>query len=144
MSTVMRVESRVGVRATSERIWDLMADFGRWESWNPYEGDLEGNLGIGAPVALTERLPGLKERRVEARLGDWQPYAQLVWHERRGWQFRATRYFEIEELEPGSCIVANGLIVGGLVGEWWFDKHRRKVKEAYAEIGENIRRAAEG
>jgi hypothetical protein len=144
MSTLLKVENRVGVKAPAERLWDLLSDFGGWARWNAYEAEVEGVLGIGAPIALTERLPGHPERRVAARLGDWTPHAQLIWHERRGWQFRATRYFEIEELVPGSCIVANGLIVGGLRGEFWFDRHRRGLREAYAEIGEALRAAAEG
>lgn len=144
MSTILKIENRVGVRASAERIWELLADFDGWSRWNPYEVEVGGALAIGGGVALTERLPGLPDRRVTARLGDWQPYAQLLWHEKRGWQFRATRYYEIEELEPGSCIFANGIVLSGLRGEWWHDKHRKTVRPAYAEIGETMRRVAEG
>jgi len=31
----------------------------------------------------------MAERQVQARLGDWQPYAQLVWAEKRGFLFNA-------------------------------------------------------
>jgi hypothetical protein len=144
MSTILKVEHRVGVKVPAEQLWDRLADFAAWSHWNAYEAEIDGALGFGAPLSLTERLPGHPERRATVRLGDWTPHAQLIWHERRGWQFRATRYFEIEELVPGSCILANGLIVGGLRGEFWFDRHRRGLREAYAEIGEGLRRLVEG
>lgn len=139
-----RIEARVGVRASSERLWEILSDFPHWSRWNPYETEVEGTIAFGGTVALTERLPDMAERRVAARIGDWQPYAQLVWGERRGFLFSSIRYFEIEELEPGSCIVANGVIFSGLRGELFHDRHRKAIRAAYAAIGEGLRIAAEG
>lgn len=139
-----RIEKRVGVRAPSDRIWELISDLPSWDRWNPHETGLEGRIAFGAPIALNEALPGLPERRVTARVGEWQPYAQLVWAEKRGWLFDMIRYFEIEELEPGSCIVATGAIFSGLRGELFHDRHRRAIRSAYEEIVEGLRLAAEG
>lgn len=139
-----RVEKRVGIRATSDRIWEIISDLSGWDRWNPYETAVEGTIAFGGTIALTEALPGLPERRVAGRIGDWQPYAQLVWTEKRGFLFSMIRYVEIEELEPGSCIVANGATFLGLRGELFHDKHRKAIRAAYGEIGENLRVLAEG
>lgn len=138
-----RIEKRVGVRADAERIWDLLADFSAWDRFNPYETGLDGRIGFGAPLRLIETLPELAARSVEATVSDWQPRAQLVWVEKRGWLFSAVRYFEIEELEPGACILANGLIVQGLRGELWLDRHAPRLRRAYEEIGQGIKTLAE-
>jgi len=138
-----RIERRVGVRATADRLWELISDFGSWGRWNPYETDLSGAIVYGGRISLTERMPGLPERTVQAQIGEWQPRAQLVWSEKRGLWFNSVRYFEIEELEPGSCILANGAIFSGLRGELHHDKHRRGYKAAFEEIAENLRKAAE-
>ena len=138
-----RVEHRVGVRATADRIWEIIADLPSWTDWNPIETEIQGALAIRAPLSLTERIPGLPERRLNAVVGDWQPYAQLIWAERRGWQFGAIRYFEIEELAPGNCIVANGQIFSGLRGESFFGRHRRTLRAAFEQVGEAIRAQAE-
>lgn len=139
-----RIESRVGVRADSEAIWDIIADLPGWSRWNSYEADVSGAISFGGAIALTERLSDLPERAVSYRVAEWQPMAQLVLAEKRGWLFNAIRYFEIEELERGSCIVANGVIFSGLRGELFHDKHRKTIKAAYAEIGEGLRKLAEG
>lgn len=138
-----RIERRVGVRATSDRIWAIISDLSGWEHWNPYETDVAGTIAFSGAITLTERLPGHAERRVRARVGDWQPFARLVLDEKRGWLFNATRYFTIQELEPGSCIVANGLITSGLRGELFHDRHRKTIRAAYEEIGEGLRKLAE-
>ena len=138
-----RIENRIGVKATAETIWTLLSDLESWSRWNPVETEAEGKIAFGGSIALTEAIPGLPERRVTGKIGDWQPYAQLVWRESRGWQFNSVRYSEIEELAPGNCIVSNGIIFGGMRGEGFHDKHRRVIKAAYAKIGEALREASE-
>ncbi|OYX18481.1 MAG: hypothetical protein B7Z09_04665 [Brevundimonas diminuta] len=100
METI-RIENRIGVRATAERLWEVLTDFGGWNRWNPHEIEVEGALGFGAPISLTERLPDLGERQVQAQLGEWEPNAQLVWIERRGFLFRTLRYYEIRTAPAG-------------------------------------------
>ncbi len=141
---IARIEKRVGVRAPTDRIWELISDLPAWESWNPVETAVEGTIAYGGGIALTETIPGLGERRASVRVGEWQPYAQLVWMERRGLWFRSIRYYEIEELEPGSCIVANGFVFSGLRGEMHFDRHRKSLRGAVEAVAEGLKAASEG
>ena len=138
-----RIEKRIGVRAPTDRIWELISDLPAWDRWNPIETAVEGTIAYGGAIALTEAVAGLPERRASVRVGEWQPYAQLVWMEKRGLWFRSMRYFEIEELEPGSCIVANGFIFSGLRGEMHFDRHRKALRAAVDAIAEGLKTAAE-
>jgi len=138
-----RIEKRIGVRAPADRIWDLIADLPGWDGWNPVETSVEGTIAYGGSIALTETISGLPERRAMVRVGEWQPLAQLVWAEKRGLWFRSLRYFEIEELEPGSCIVANGFIFTGLRGEMHFDRHRKTLRSAVDSIAEALKIAVE-
>jgi len=138
-----RIEHRIGVRATAERLWDVLTDFGGWERWNPYEVEVQGALAYGAPINLTERLPDLGERQVQAHLGEWEPNAQLVWVERRGFLFRTLRYYEIEELDRGACIVSHGMVFTGLRAELFHDKHRGRIRPAYEAISEKLKQIAE-
>ena len=72
-----RIEKRVGIQASAERLWDILSDFNGWSRWNPYETDLEGQLAFGAPLRLTETWPDMAPRQVEGRINEWQPLAQL-------------------------------------------------------------------
>ncbi len=139
-----RIESRVGVRASAETIWELIADLPGWSRWNPVETEVSGVIGYGGSIALTERIPGLVERQVTAKVGEWQPLGQLVWLEKRGFQFGMVRYYEIEELDAGSCIVANGAIFSGFFGEGFHDKHKARLRAAYAQIAEALKAQTEG
>lgn len=140
---IARIEKRIGIRATTDAIWEVISDLSFWDRWNPIEKQVEGTIAFGGQIALTETIEGLPERRVLAKVGEWQPYAQLVWMENRGLWFRAMRYFEIEELEPGSCIAANGFIFSGLRGEMFFDKHRKSLRHSVDAVAEAWKAAAE-
>lgn len=138
-----RIESRIGVRASAERIWDLLSDLDQWAHWNPYETDVSGQLSIKGHISLTEALPGFAPRQVSGQLGDWQPLTKLIWSERRGFLSQSTRYFTINQLEKDSCILSHGIIFTGLRGEIFHDKHRAKIRPVYETLSENLKRAAE-
>lgn len=138
-----KVEYRVGVQASAERIWSFIVDLPSWSQWNPVETDLDGAVAFGGQISLNEAIPGLPERRASVRVGQWEPYSQLVWMEKRGLFFNAVRYYEIDSLGPTNCILANGVIFSGLRGEGYHDKHRRLIKPALASIGEALRAVSE-
>lgn len=138
-----RIEHRVGIQATAERLWDVLTDFPGWSRWNPYETDVEGQLAFGAPIRLTETLPDMAARQIEGRISEWQPLAQLVWVEKRGWLFATVRYFEIEELEKGACILATGMLFNGLRAELFMDRHRPVIRRAFGDICDQMKAVAE-
>lgn len=138
-----KIETRIGIRASTDAIWEVISNLPGWDSWNPVETGVSGTIAFGSDISLTEAIEGLPERRCVGRVGEWQPYAQLVWVENRGLWFRSVRYFEIEELEPGSCIAANGFIFQGLRGEMFFDKHRKHLRHAVDGVAEAWKAAAE-
>jgi hypothetical protein len=138
-----RVEYRTGVQATSDRIWEVVADLPGWTRWNPIFPEAGGVIAIGGALSLLERIDGRPERQIAARVQDWVPYAQLIWAERRGWHFNSVRFIEIEELAPGSCIVANGEIFSGFRGEDYLHKHRKTLRRACETMGQALRQHAE-
>lgn len=143
MSTTAKIEKRIGVRAAPERIWEVLSDLGSWDRWNPYERGVRGDIAFNGRIALNEAFPGLPERPVEARVSDWEPLAQLVWVEKRGFLFSSIRFYEIQQLEPGSCILANGFIFQGLRGELFHDKRRAQLRPALETIAERLKAAIE-
>ena len=138
-----RIENRIGVRASSEQIWDVIADLENWHRWNPFEKDLKGSLGFSTPLGFTESFPEFPDRAVQATVGEWEPCGQLIWYENRGFLFRTTRYFEIEPLDRNASILTNGIIFSGLRGEMYHDKHRRKIRPAIQTINERLKEIVE-
>lgn len=138
-----RIEKRVGVQATSDRIWDLVADLAGWSAWNPVDTEVEGVIAYGGRLTMTEAWPEMAPHQALAQIVEWQPRGRLVWAERRGFLFQSLRYIQIEELAPGNCIVAVGVRFSGLRGELFHDKHRPAIRKAHEAIAEGLKAAAE-
>lgn len=138
-----KIEKRIGVQADADRIWTLIAELSEWDRWNPVETQVEGRIGFGGSLTLVESLPELGERRATLNVAEWTPGGQLVLTEKRGFLFNVVRYFEIEQLQPMSCIVTNGFIFSGFRGEGFHDKHRRHFRVACEAVCEGLKVHAE-
>ncbi|HYF21979.1 MAG TPA: SRPBCC domain-containing protein [Caulobacteraceae bacterium] len=139
-----RVEHRLGIRADAERIWSLLSDLPGWARWNPVYPQAAGTLAIGANLILTEAIPGQAPRQISPTVVDWVPREQIVWSmQTLPVLARSLRYFEIEELQPGSCILGVGEIFYGVIGEGEAKRRRRALKEASAKICEAVKAQVE-
>jgi hypothetical protein len=141
----LRIEHRLGVKATADQIWALLEDLPAWPSWNPMYPQAKGRIGFGELLTLTEALPGGEPRALTPRVSTWTPREQIVWVEKRGLMANSIRYFEIDELSPeGGCIFANGEIFSGWLGERYAKRHGRALKEQYEAVCEALRARVEG
>lgn len=139
-----RIEKRIGVQATSDRIWDLISDLSGWGRWNPVDTDVQGAIAYGGRLTMTEVWPDLPEREALGQVVEWQPRVRLVWVERRGFLFQSLRYLEIDEVGPENCILAAGIRFSGLRGELFHDKHRPAIRRAHEAMVEGLKTLAEG
>ena len=138
-----RIENRMGVRASSLRIWEILADLDAWADWNPLYPRAEGVIGLNRPIQLTEAVPGLPRREARPVVTDYTPEQQLIWKDDRGFLANSLRYFEIEKLTDESSILANGEIFSGLRGERWGQRNRRALREAFEAVNAALKARAE-
>lgn len=136
----MRIEHRIGIRATSDRIWEQLGDLSSWSRWNPVYPKAVGSLGIGQSLMLRETIQGLPARQISPQIVDWVPREQILW------KLTATpllssslRYLEIEEVTPGSCIFSNGEIFSGILGEQYARRWRRQLRAGFETLSEALR-----
>lgn len=139
----IRIEHRIGVAAPAYRVWEFIADLERWSEWNPIVPEIRGRLTIGGTLDLVEALDGEPPRSATVRIPDWTPEVQLIWDDKRGFMARSRRYFELDPLPNGGCILANGEIFDGWRGEDWVLPRRRKFRDAFEAINEALKVRAE-
>lgn len=140
----VRVEHRIGVQAPAEVIWALLHDVARWSEWNPLYAEASGEIRIGAALDLAVVLPGMKPQKARATVLEWVPNEQLHYQTvSLGGLIRGTRYVEIEQLAPESCIVSNGEIMGGFIGTRLAATIGPKVYRAIRGMNEALKERAE-
>lgn len=140
----VRVEHRIGVQAPAEVIWELIRDVDGWSRWNPLYSKASGSLHIGENLDLEIVLPGTKPQAAKATVLEWVPNEQLHYQTKgMGGLVRGTRYVEIEQLAPESCIVSNGEIIGGFLGTRLAPSLGPKIYKAIKAMNEALKEQAE-
>lgn len=139
----IRIEHRIGIAASPEIVWNLIADLETWGDWNALHPEARGRIAIGGQLEVAEVLEGEPGRLHQVVIPDWTPEIQLVWVNKRGFLSRSTRYFELEKLSEGGTLLANGEMFDGLRGEAWAKERRGKFLAAFEAINEAIKARAE-
>ena len=139
----IRIEHRIGVAASPEKVWEVIADLDRWGEWNPMHPEASGKIAIGGALEVAEVIEGEPGRLHQVVIPDWTPEIQLIWANKRAFLSNSTRYFEIEKLTETSCILANGEIFSGLRGEAWAKTRRGAFRTAFEAVNEAIKARAE-
>jgi hypothetical protein len=140
----IKLENRVGVRAPAEAIWRIVSDIEHWPNWCALYPKARGALRIGAELELEVAVPGQPPRVIKPVIIDWVPNEQILWRlSMLAGLMKSTRYFEIEELAPGSCIFSNGEMFEGLLGPTIAKRLGGPLKTAFRDMGEAVKRLAE-
>ncbi len=138
------VEHRIGVQAPAEIVWEVVSEFETWHQWNPLYRKAQGQMKIGTVLTLEQHLPGVPATVITPIVQDWVPYEQLHWRSTRlGGFVTAIRYLEIENRGEVNSTFSNGELFMGLLLRFVSRDERRKLKAAYAQMGEAVRDRAE-
>lgn len=140
----LRIESRIGIAASTDAIWEVLTDFEGWKDWNPLYPRAAGEIRIGSKLDLDLAIPGRPVQRIQPTVLDWAPYDHLHWRliALRGW-VTTVRFLEIEELSPGSCIFSNGEIFSGFPVGFAIKPMRRQIREGFEAMNEALKARAE-
>jgi hypothetical protein len=138
------LEHQIEIEAPASRVWDVLADVGRWGDWNPVYPSARGSVGLGDKIALTISLPDMKPQKSTAQVYHSQPGSAL--------QFGATafaglvhagRYIEITPLSPERCRVVNGEAFGRILGPTLVRMVGAKIEDGLRRQNEGLKTAAE-
>ena len=140
-----RIEQRLGIQTSSDRIWEILSALDSWHGWNPIYPDIKGELGFGEAVRLTEAMPGQPQREVVGRIASWTPLELLHITSRESMFCDAVRFFEIDSLPGGEgCIFSAGIMLQGFGAKSAGKRLGRSFKLGFATLGEALKAKAEG
>ncbi len=94
------LHTEIEVRATPERVWDVLTDFAAYPDWNPFIPHIAGPLVVGARLDARLRPPGGRGMRFRPTLLAATPARELRWLGHLGFPglFDGEHGFRIEPL----------------------------------------------
>ena len=140
----VKLEHRVGVQAPVEEIWKILVDLESWPKWCALYPKTAGVIRIGSELNLEVAVPGQPVRAIKPVVVDWVPNEQILWRlSMFAGLMKSTRYFEIEQLAPGSCIFSHGEMFEGMLGPSVAKRLSGPLKRAFRDMGEAVKGLAE-
>jgi hypothetical protein len=142
------VDLRVFIRATPERIWQIISDLGGQQRWMVDVRRLdivsEAKSGIGTVLDMTTELFGLPILHDVMEIVTWEPPREIgVVHHG---QFTGTAYFRLEPVHSGTVFVWHEEFMPplGVLGELGHALIvRRHLERVFQRSMENVRRLVE-
>ena len=139
----IQIEHRIGVQVPATEAWRHLSDLESWGAWSAMYPKASGKLQIGAPLTLTEVIPGDEPQDLTAQVVDWVPNAQIIWTHKSGRFLRRIRYFELQTLTDDGCVFSNGEIYEGFGARFVSKDLKRALRQGFTELGEAFKAMAE-
>ena len=94
----------IDIQAPADRVWAVLTDTAAYPTWNPFMTRLEGDLVVGARLAVTVVPPGGKPNNFSPTVTEVEPGRRLAWLGRllATWIFAGAHSFEVRPLGPGA------------------------------------------
>jgi hypothetical protein len=104
---------KINIKASPERIWEILTDASRWLEWNTTINRIEGKIAPGEKVTVYSKVsPG---RAFPLRVSEFNPPKRMVWSDGSPIFFRGERSYDLNPQSDGSVNFEMREVFSGLM-----------------------------
>jgi hypothetical protein len=139
-----RLSTHVDIRATPERVWDVLTDLAAYPAWNPFIVRAEGTVGPGHRLRLRMQPVGGRAMTLRPRLVEVAVNRELRWRGRLGVPglMDAEHTFMLQPQASGTRLIQQETFRGVLV-PLVAASLDRNTQPAFVAMNEALKRRAE-
>jgi hypothetical protein len=141
-----RVETEIEIRASAERVWELLTEFASYPRWNPFVRSIEGELIVGQNLSVLIQPPGSGGMRFRPTLLTVSPTRELRWKGKLllPGVFDGEHYFKLETAPNGGVLFRQGERFTGLLVPLFRKSLDGATRQGFIAMNEALKREAEG
>ena len=113
----MRLQTKIDIGASPERVWAALTDFAHHPDWNPFIRKIRGDVREGAQLRVVLGPPRKKPMTFTPVVTAAEPNRHFAWRGTllAGWLFSGEHEFRLEGLPDGGTRFHHGELFGGLL-----------------------------
>ncbi len=142
---MLELKTEIAIDAGPERVYEVLADFGRYTEWNPFITRASGEAVAGRRFEMHMEPPGGKPMDFKPTLLHTEPGVELSWIGRMllPGLFSGEHYFTLEA-RPGGTHLIHGEYFRGLLIPLFRSGLETGVRQGFELMNAAIKERAEG
>jgi hypothetical protein len=111
------IEYTIDISASAARVWEILADFPAYPSWNPFIRSISGAQSAGSRLNVTIQPQGGRPMTIAPALLNFSPSKELRWKGQLLFPgvFDGEHYFQLSERAQGSVRLTQGEMFSGVL-----------------------------
>ena len=139
------LHSQIEIRASAERVWQVLTDFTTYPEWNPFIRRVNGRPEVGERLVVRMQPSGTRGMTFRPTVMKAEPNRQLRWLGRLlvPGLFDGEHIFEIEELDRDRVLFIQREVFKGLLVPLFARSLDRNTKRGFEEMNRALRERVE-
>jgi hypothetical protein len=139
------IRTEIEIRASAEKVWDLLTDFKNFEQWNPFIRKIEGTPALGTEIKIHLHTSGGKSRTYQPKITKLEPLKELRWFGKSTIPgvFNGERIFVLEPIEGNQIRFIHKEIFTGLLVHLVGNRLDKDLYSSFISMNEALKKTAE-
>ncbi|MGI0048729.1 MAG: SRPBCC family protein [Nitrososphaera sp.] len=136
------VRTEIEIGAGPEKVWKILADFEKYDQWNPFINRITGQARQGAKIEIHIETPGGKSRKYEPTVTKVDQGRELRWLG-KSWLLNGEHIFTIEPLQAERVRFVHREVFEGLLTLLFGKSLDTDVRQGFEEMNKALKERAE-
>lgn len=136
------VRTEIDINAGPERVWKILADFEKYEQWNPFINRIIGQAKEGFKISIHIETPAGKIRTYEPTVTKVEQGRELRWLG-KSWLLNGEHIFTIEQLQTEHVRFVHREVFNGFLTSIFGKSLDTDVKQGFEEMNKALKERAE-
>ncbi len=139
------IRTEIEIRASAEKVWDLLTDFKNFEQWNPFIRKIEGTPALGTEIKIHLHTSRGKSRTYQPKITKLEPLKELRWFGKSTIPgvFNGERIFVLEPIEGNQIRFIHKEIFTGLLVNLVGNRLDKDMYSSFISMNEALKKTAE-
>lgn len=136
------LRTEIEISANPEVVWSIIADFAKYEEWNPFINKVTGQAKQGSKIEIHIQTPAGKKRKYEPTVTKVDNGHELRWMG-KSWLLNGEHIFTIEPLQEGKVRFVHREVFDGLLTGFFGNSLDTDIKKGLEEMNRALKERAE-
>lgn len=136
------VRTEIEINADPEKVWQILADFDKYDQWNPFINRIVGQAKEGAKLEIHIETPGGRKRKYGPTVTKVEQGRELRWLG-KSLLLNGEHIFTIEQLQPMRVLFVHREVFDGPLTLIFGKSLDTDVKQGFEEMNRALKDMAE-